>query len=202
MTIQALYNNASYTALLDIIGPAIVIPHSQAGSFGFQLGDARPELVKAMIPLEPSGPPFENWAGPPFAPGYASSGGEDARPFGLTLLPLHYDPPIGLDSSRLRRQNHSAPAPDLAPCLLQQEPARKLANLAKIPMLFLTSESSYHAVYDYCTVEYLKQAGVDVEWLHLPDVGICGNGHFVFMELNSLEIAEYIAPWIDAHANR
>ena len=38
----------------------------------------------------------------------------------------------------------------------------------------MTSEASYHAVYDYCTVAYMTQAGVRVEWLNLPDVGIYG----------------------------
>ena len=38
----------------------------------------------------------------------------------------------------------------------------------------MTSEASYHAVYDYCTVAFMRQAGVGVEWLNLPEVGIHG----------------------------
>jgi pimeloyl-ACP methyl ester carboxylesterase len=60
-TLQAEYNNASYAALLDKIGPAIVIAHSQGGPFGWQLADARPQLVKALVALESEGPPFENY---------------------------------------------------------------------------------------------------------------------------------------------
>ena len=203
-TMQALYNNASYTALLDTIGPAIVFAHSQAGPYGFQMADGRPDLLKALVSLEPSGPPFFDWTGLPFAPSYfpeSDSGSKLARPFGLTLLPLHYDPPIGLDASLLKHRNHSAAQADLAPCMLQVEPPRRLSNLGKVPMLFLTSESSYHAVYDYCTVKYLKQGGVEVDWIHLPNVGIRGNGHFVFMELNSQDIAEHIAPWIEKYSS-
>jgi hypothetical protein len=44
----------------------------------------------------------------------------------------------------------------------------------KIPVLVMTSEASYHAVYDYCTVAYMRQAGVGVKWLNLPEAGIHG----------------------------
>ncbi|KAK4501080.1 hypothetical protein PRZ48_006886 [Zasmidium cellare] len=195
---QAVYNNLSFSALLDNIGPAIVITHSQAGMYGWQLGDARRDLVKAIVALEPAGPPFKGYSGPPFSPEWPPA--SDKRPFGLTPLPLQYTPPIGANASLLTQQNHTAPTPDLAPCTLQKEPARRLTNLSKIPVLMLTSQASYHTVYDYCTAEYLKQAGVDVEWVHLPDVGIFGNGHFIFMERNNLEIAEFVEPWIAGHA--
>ena len=56
-------------------------------------------------------------------------------------------------------------------------------------------------VYDYCTVAYLQQGGVSVDYIHLPDRGIMGNGHFFCMEKNSLDIAALISPWIEAHAN-
>jgi pimeloyl-ACP methyl ester carboxylesterase len=40
------------------IGPAVVVTHSQAGAFGWAIGEARPDLVKAIVAVEPSGPPF------------------------------------------------------------------------------------------------------------------------------------------------
>jgi pimeloyl-ACP methyl ester carboxylesterase len=45
---------------LDRIGPAIILTHSQSGPFGWLIADARPNLVKAIVALEPSGPPFED----------------------------------------------------------------------------------------------------------------------------------------------
>ena len=48
------------SALLDRIGPAIIVTHSQAGPFGWLLADARPKLVRGIIAVEPSGPPFRN----------------------------------------------------------------------------------------------------------------------------------------------
>ncbi len=53
-------NQDAGAALLDKIGPAIVLTHSQSGPFGWLIADARPKLVKAIIAIEPSGPPFEN----------------------------------------------------------------------------------------------------------------------------------------------
>ena len=39
----------------------------------------------------------------------------------------------------------------------QAEPARRLPNLAKVPILILVAEAS-HAAYDHCTAAYLAQA--------------------------------------------
>ena len=47
---------AAGSALLDKIGPAIVLTHSQSGPFGWLLADARPKLVKAIVAVEPAGP--------------------------------------------------------------------------------------------------------------------------------------------------
>src|ERR1700688_4113089 len=58
---QAKRNLDAHIALLDRIGsPVIVITHSQGGEFGWQIGDARPKLVKAIITAEPGGPPIKN----------------------------------------------------------------------------------------------------------------------------------------------
>ena len=40
-------------ALLDRVGPAIVMVHSQAGAYGLAAAIARPELVKAVVSVEP-----------------------------------------------------------------------------------------------------------------------------------------------------
>ena len=49
-----------WSALLDKIGPAILLTHSQSGAFGWPVADARPNLVKAMVAVEPSGPPVHD----------------------------------------------------------------------------------------------------------------------------------------------
>ncbi|KAJ7852527.1 Alpha/beta hydrolase family-domain-containing protein [Mycena leptocephala] len=171
--------------LLDQIGPVILITHSQAGEFGWILADSRPKQVKAIVALEPFGPPFINAIFPPFT---------SARIYGLTDIPVAYHPPITSASDIARVVVGEIPG---VTCFQQPKPARKLINLVDIPVLTVTSESSYHAQYDNCSVEYLRNAGVSVEHVSLGDVGIHGNGHLFFMEKNGLQIADQvIKPWI------
>jgi pimeloyl-ACP methyl ester carboxylesterase len=56
-------------ALLDKIGPAILVPHSQPGAPAWLVADRRPKLVKALIQLEPGGPPVARDAPEGFASG-------------------------------------------------------------------------------------------------------------------------------------
>ena len=46
---------AAYIAEIDRVGPSIILFHSQAGSFGFKVAQARPDKVKALIAIEPAG---------------------------------------------------------------------------------------------------------------------------------------------------
>ena len=177
---------AAGSALLDSIGPAVLMTHSQAGTFGWLLGDARPSLVKAIVALEPAGPPFENAA---IAEG-------KARAWGLVDLPLVYDPPAGSPGDLAIEQQAEPDHPDVVRCWRQKGPARRLANLAHIPVVLVTGEASYHATYDHCTVEYLREAGVEVEFIRLEDRGIRGNGHMLMLEKNSAEIAALVADWL------
>jgi len=81
-------------------------------------------------------------------------------------------------------------------CYLQQEPARKLPKINSVPLLQLTSEASVHATYDHCLIQFLKQAGGEPEWIQLADIGIHGNGHFMHVEKNNLQIAAVVLDWI------
>ena len=51
-------NRAAGAALLDRIGPSILLTHSQSGAIGWGLADDRPDKVKAVLAIEPNGPPF------------------------------------------------------------------------------------------------------------------------------------------------
>jgi len=42
----------------------------------------------------------------------------------------------------------------------------------------------------------LEQAGVQVDYLQLADIGIRGNGHMMMLEENSDEIAKIIYDWL------
>ena len=182
------WNQQALSALLDRIGPALVLTHSQAGPFGWLVADARPKLVKAILAIEPSGPPFEN----------AVNGTGKARAWGLTDVPMTYAPAI-TRADQLQVEQVAAEAPDLAPCWLQKSPARQLSNLTHIPVMLMVAQASYHAVYDHCTARYLTQAGVTTDLVRLEQKGIFGNGHMVMIEKNNLEIARWIDRWVLDH---
>jgi pimeloyl-ACP methyl ester carboxylesterase len=187
-------NRDAGAALLDKIGPAILLTHSQAGAFGWPIADARPKLVKAILAVEPSGPPVHdaNYLGAPTWFGE----GPLTKPWGLSAVPLTYSPPVADPSELKFVEQDKAEAPDLMRCWRQQEPARQLVNLQGIPILIISSEASYHAPYDHCTSEYLTQAGVKHSFLHLVDFGIHGNGHMMMLEKNNLRIAAVMGDWL------
>ena len=72
-----------------------------------------------------------------------------------------------------------------------------LVNLAQVPTLILQSEASYHAGYDQCSVRFLRQAGVSVDFIKLDDVGVRGNGHMMMLEKNNHEIAQVMIDWLE-----
>lgn len=187
-------------ALLEKIGPSIVLTHSQSGVFGFKIADARPDLVKAHVAVEPNGPPFydiefkggEDW--------YEDSAGI-ARAWGVARIPLAFDPPAANASQlRLARQEQ-VDGPGMVRCWLQAEPARQLPQMKKVPTVIVTGEASFRATYDHCTSKFLSQAGVPNTHLRLEKFGLHGNGHMMMLEQNSAGIAAVIADWLETHVN-
>nr|WP_315401134.1 alpha/beta hydrolase [uncultured Duganella sp.] len=179
---------AAAAELLDKIGPAVLLVHSQAGLFGWSIADARPALVKGIVAVEPSGPPFQN----------ATQATRELA-WGLTNIPVRYDPPVSEPGDIEIEQQPEADGKDLLRCWRQREPARKLANLQHTPVLVVTSEASYHAPYDHCTAAFLRQAGVPTTFWPLEAQGIRGNGHLMMLEKNNLEIARRINAWLSEH---
>jgi pimeloyl-ACP methyl ester carboxylesterase len=195
-SLQQLVNRDAIVALLEKIGPAILLTHSQSGAFGWPVADARPDLVKAIVAVEPNGPPFidvDNTG----SPDWFRDASTNARPWGVTADRLVYSPPAAEASDLVIERQEKPDAPDLAKCWLQKALARQLPNLQKVPTLVLTSEASYHASYDHCTVKYLDQAGVHATWTKLADIGIKGNGHMMMLEKNNEEIAAVIFRWLE-----
>lgn len=166
-------------ALLDKIGPAIIMTHSQSGAYTWPIADQRPRLVKGILAIEPSGPPVDG-----------------GKVWGVSTTPLTYTPVVS-DPSELQFEEIPADNPDLLPCKQQKKPARKLVNLKRIPVLEITGEASYHAQYDHCTARYLQQAGVPVDYVRLESVGLKGNGHMIMIEKNSAEVADYLIKWLN-----
>lgn len=175
---------------MDEVGEAYLVTHSQAGPYGWRVGDARPHLVKGIVALEPGGPPFENK--------FPQKSGR-VRIWGITDLEVEYDPSAGPNAEFLETVRIRAKDSQCMDYLLQKEPAKTLKNLSQVPVLVVTAEASYHAPYDYGTVAYLRQAGVQVEHMELWEQGIRGNGHMFFMERNNFDIAERVLRWLNEH---
>jgi pimeloyl-ACP methyl ester carboxylesterase len=158
--------------LLEKIGPAIIQVHSAGGPFSWIVANERPKLVKAIVNVEGGGAPFANGA-----------------VWGLTDVPLVYEPPVS-DPAQLA-------ARDAGAYKLQAEPARKLKNLAGIPIAYVTGEKSGRTQ-SPAIVAFLKQAGCDAEDFQLKDKGIPGNGHFMMLENNRKQVFEALRGWIES----
>ncbi|QPG95208.1 hypothetical protein C2857_007837 [Epichloe festucae Fl1] len=145
------------------------------------------------------------------------------RPYGISDVPLTFDPPLPLsgdanggivaplrlfptlmDASNtiylLQQQDDVVQIGDDGQLLPEStEPAepRQLAQLKKVKgHLVVTAEASQHSQYDGATVAFLRQAGLEVHWMRLEEHHISGNGHLMFLEMNSDVIAEHILWWL------
>ena len=200
-TLQQRLNRDAIVALLEKIGPSILLTHSQSGTFGWPVADTRPDLVKAIVAVEPNGPPFHDITNLG-APDWFRDAPTNARSWGPTAVPLSYQPAASTASELAFVQQPTADGPELVRCWLQKAPARQLPKLAQLPVLVLTGEASYHAPYDHCTVKFLEQAGLHPTFVKLAEAGIHGNGHMMMIEKNNHEIAALIDRWLDKSVPR
>lgn len=158
--------------LLDRTGPAVLMTHSASGPVGWLVADRRPDTVKAIVAIEPMGPPFAD------IPNIGSLG------WGLTAAPLTWEPPVSSPET-LR-----AAAPG----------THRLPALAGMPIVAVTAEASAFAAASPPAIDQLRAAGAAAEVLHLPDHGVFGNGHGLIYEKNSDQALAPILAWLDRHA--
>ncbi len=159
--------------LLDKIGPAILLTHSASGPSGWLAADRRPGLVKAIVSVEPMGPPFADI--PNIGP----------LSWGLAAAPLTFNPP------------HVTPE-----AVRAADPATlRLPHLAGLPIAVVTGETSSFAQASPPIVERLRHGGAAAELLHLPDHGVTGNGHGLIYELNSDAALQPVLRWLETHAD-
>jgi pimeloyl-ACP methyl ester carboxylesterase len=189
--------NPALITLLEKIGPSVVLTHSQAGVFGWAVSDQRPDLVKAHVAIEPNGPPFFDIRFKGGAEWYERVADARARPYGITRVPLRFDPPVSSPADLTVVQADKPTRLDQIRCWLQAEPARQLPNLAKVPAVVVTGEASFRATMDDCTAAFLAQAGAKPDRLALAEHGIKGNGHMMMLEANNGEVADAIIGWIE-----
>jgi pimeloyl-ACP methyl ester carboxylesterase len=181
--------------LLRLLGPSILVTHSQSGMFAWPIADDQPHLVAGCILLEGAQNVVTMFRiGPPDWFGY----GEVKAPWGITNVPITFDPPVS-DPSELSFVQQAEPdAPDLIRCYLQVEPARQLPRLNGIPILSVAAQASFGSSREHSLQKFLAQAGVDSDFVRLEDAGIVGNGHLMMLEKNHLDVAAMLRDWIVA----
>jgi pimeloyl-ACP methyl ester carboxylesterase len=155
--------------LLDRIGPAIVVTHSAGGPSGWLAMEARPNLVKGVLAIEPA--------------------------MGITeqLAPLFKFQPALAAGETVKTETLPPEKAGLDGCKLQPKGAvRTIPAFAKKPVLFVVAplSSPMFTPSVHCSVHTLNQLGADAKLGRLKeDYGIEGNGHFMNEELNNGVIA-------------
>ncbi len=74
--------------------------HSAGGPFGYLVAEVRPTLVKGIVVVEGAGTPFGK--------------GPQASKWGITTIPMTYDPPVK-DPSEFKTREMPSPEPGVGP---------------------------------------------------------------------------------------
>ncbi|KAF5645473.1 hypothetical protein F52700_2036 [Fusarium sp. NRRL 52700] len=202
---QSLAQNA-LQALLRHVGKSILVGEGSGGAAAWLATDVEPDLVAGVIVLEPPGPPFGT-ACPKERNPYRQytpfiQYEEGTRIYGLTDIPLTYDPPAHPHGGYGHPEKNPLDITQLtspdgkSECFVQAPKPRKLINIKKVPNAVVTAHASSHGMYDWATVTFMLQAGVKCDLIKLEDKNILGNGHLMFLETNSNEIAQVLMDWI------
>lgn len=161
-------NVNAVSSLFNQIGSAILITHSHSGGMGWQTA-VKNEKVKAIVSYEPgSGFLFPQGEVPAPIP----SAGGTLEAIGIPkedFIKLTSIPIIIYYGDFIPKEPSPNPGQD--------------GWRARLEMARLWRD---------CVNKY----GGDVTVVHLPEVGIKGNTHFPFSDLNNLEIAELMSKWL------
>lgn len=155
-------------ALLNKIGPGILFSHSQAGGPGW-LTAIKSRNVKGIVALEPgSGFIFPEGELPPAMPSAAGTLTPEAVPL-AEFEKLTHIPIIIYYGDNFPTE----PTKERG-----QDNWRVRLAMAKL------------------WVDTVNKHGGDAKLVHLPDIGIRGNTHFLMSDLNNVEIADQISKFL------
>lgn len=162
------YSDA-YAALFDKIGPAIFITHSQGGPVGWQTF-LKTRNIAAIVSYEPGG----------------------SIPFPEEMMPKE---------AYVRTASGQTEGTEI--------PLSKFKEYTKIPILVyygdnLPDTDEHPEMYEWTRrlhlmrewAKLLNEMGGDVTVIHLPEIGLYGNTHFPFSDLNNVEIANHLSDWM------
>lgn len=162
--------SGALVALLERIGPAILVTHSQSGLFGWLAG-ARSPHVKAIVAYEP-GFVFPQGQVPAPIPLF-----KGAMAAGTALTPAEFSNLVRAPIQVVYGDN--IPQSPVADLVADGRRAQVLAS-----RLFVAA---------------VNEHGGDATVLHLPDAGLRGNSHFMFSDLNNIEVADQLSAFLSAH---
>ncbi|SFV33479.1 hypothetical protein [Hyphomicrobium facile] len=158
----------SIVALLDKIGPAILVTHSQSGIHGW-MARYKSDKVKGIITFEggyvfpennvPA--PLKNCAGNDVAQGSATSVANFTRLTQVPILVMYGDNTVTCPMPNLIRDGHQ----------LNPEKGRSFVNA-------------------------LNANGGKAQFIWTKERGIRGNTHFLFLDTNSLQIADFVSGFL------
>lgn len=159
----------AYAALFDKIGDAIFVTHSQGGGVGWQTFP-KTKNIKAIVAYEPG-------TNVPFPAGNMPDEGKV-----LTLS----------------KKTEGV-----------EVPMSVFMEFTKIPIIIyfgdnLPETDERPELYEWTRrlhlmrkwAEMLNSLGGDVTVIHLPEVGLHGNTHFPFSDLNNIEVADHLSKWL------
>jgi hypothetical protein len=157
------------SALFDKIGPAILVTHSHSGGMGW-LTAVNNQNVRAIVSYEPgSGFLFPEGEVPPPMP---SSGGTlEAAAVPLSAFMRLTTIPIVI--------YYGDYIPDEPTANPGQDGWRVRLAMARLWR------------------DAVNRHGGDVTLVHLPDIGIRGNTHFPFSDLNNLQVADLLSEFLE-----
>jgi pimeloyl-ACP methyl ester carboxylesterase len=169
------------SALLDEIGPAVLLAHSAGGGSTFRVPNLNPAKVVGVIGFEAAGsnPTAAGFGGsPPLITTWAT---EPALPAGFTAV-----------------QKDG--------CAMQGDRPSRLVHYTNLPIVLVATEMGTlsHSALD-CAQAVWQQAGAKASAVYLPDRGLKGGGHFAMAQLDNAAYAKVfidLATQIEASASK
>ena len=161
------YANA-YAAVLEKTGDAILVTHSQGGAVGW-LTARKTDKIKAIVSYEPGGSfPFVKDENPTAMK--AESGQGETVEVSEDEMQKYTRFPI------IIYYGDNMPADETA-----TQEQKRWCNRLEIARKW---------------AEAVNKRGGDATVVHLPDVGLHGNTHFPFSDLNNLDVAKLMSDWL------
>ena len=182
-------------ALLERIGPAVLLTHSMSGAFGWQLAELSPTLVRAVVGVAPSPPgnlqPWWSWPAYPetqplmVTPDEARHFTASAR-FPDDAFDAYYQSLVP-ESARLYNERLNVRGMQLR----ISDPA----TVCQTPLLIVSAQNdpNHPGSTDARTAAFL---GAD--HISLAERGLSDHGHLVMLEHGHLAVADVILEWLDA----